>query len=141
MPAREAMPLVRASARKALEVDPSLPDALSLLGYHAAFFDYDWKEAGRLFDRAMAHARISPMASNRYGRYLAVMGRVPEGVEVNRRALSEDPLNPYPRMHLVVGLRCAGRAGEAVDEIHRMRLSIWRGLFRNFDTAGELNIV
>jgi eukaryotic-like serine/threonine-protein kinase len=118
MPAREAVPLGRASARKALEVDPSLPDALSMLGYHAAFFDYDWKEAGRLFAVAMAHGRFSPMASNRYARYLAAIGRVPEGLEVHRRALSEDPLNPYLRMNLVVGLRGAGRAGEAVDEIH-----------------------
>jgi len=120
MPAREAVPLGRASARKALQVDPSLPEALSMLGYHAAFFDYDWKEAARLFDLAMAHGSISPTASSRYARYLAVVGRVPEALEVHRRALSEDPLNPYLRVNLVVGLRAAGRAAESVDEIHRI---------------------
>ena len=41
MPAREAMPLVRKEALKALAIDPSLPEAHAMLGIVAGVYDYD----------------------------------------------------------------------------------------------------
>src|SRR5262245_7790708 len=49
MPARQAMPQVRANAQRALELEPSLPDAHAMLGIVAALYDYDWNESSREF--------------------------------------------------------------------------------------------
>ena len=67
VPAREAMPIVREEARKALEIDPSLPEAHAILGIVAGAYDYDWKEAGRHFDLAMAQDLIPPRVRAWYG--------------------------------------------------------------------------
>ena len=67
VPAREAMPIVREEARKALETDPSLPEAQAMLGIVAAVFDYDWKEAERRFGLAMARDPVSPQVRYWYG--------------------------------------------------------------------------
>ena len=53
-PAHEAMPSARATAQRALELDPSLPEAHAVLGVLAAAYDYDWKEAERRFTLATA---------------------------------------------------------------------------------------
>ena len=50
MPPREALPLMRQEVRKALAIDPSLPEGHAMLGTVAAMFDYDWPEAERRFD-------------------------------------------------------------------------------------------
>ncbi|UCF38767.1 MAG: protein kinase, partial [Acidobacteriota bacterium] len=46
----DAVPAARAAIRRALEVDPSIPEAHAMLGYLAALFDLDWKAAERHFD-------------------------------------------------------------------------------------------
>ena len=54
LPANQALPMVRSLARKALELDPSLPEGHAMLGSVAAFLEHDWKEAERRFRLAMA---------------------------------------------------------------------------------------
>jgi hypothetical protein len=54
MSAHQAMLQMRANAQRALELDPSLPDAHALLGIVSALYDYDWKESAREFGIAMA---------------------------------------------------------------------------------------
>ncbi len=51
-PAHAVMPVVRALAQRALELDPSLPEAHATLCMIAAAYDYDWKEAARRFTLA-----------------------------------------------------------------------------------------
>ena len=64
--AREAMPLAREAARKALAIDPSLPDALAVLGVIAAVYDYDWIEAEHQFQWAMVSDPVPPMVRHWY---------------------------------------------------------------------------
>src|SRR5579862_4412990 len=52
IPPHEAMPAGRAAYHKALEIDPLLPEALVGLASMAMTYDYDWKEAERLFGLA-----------------------------------------------------------------------------------------
>jgi len=59
IPPREAAALMSAEARKALEIDPSLPDAHAVMGM-VAVLDYEWYEAGECFRRAMAASRFNP---------------------------------------------------------------------------------
>jgi len=121
LPAHDAMPLVRACARKALELDPSLPEAQAMLGVVAAVYDYDWKEAARLFRLAMAHESVSPHVHEYYGYlYLLPMGRPADAVEELEKALRRDPLNLMFRLLLGDGLRAAGRYEDSSAEYRRI---------------------
>ncbi len=121
MPAHQAMPLVRALARKALALDPLMPDAHAMLGVVAGVYDYNWKEAERLFRLAMAREPIPPQVRQWYGYfYLRPMGR-PEGAsEELERTLQEDPLNLIFRIILGSCLDVAGRYEDASTEYRRI---------------------
>ena len=114
MPAHAAMPKVRAAARKALEIDPSLPEAHAILGTVEAEYDYDWKEAAREFGIAMTHDTVSPMARSRYSQYLVGTGRSGEAVRQMERVLKEDPVNAQSCFLLALCRFIAGQYEEAV---------------------------
>jgi serine/threonine-protein kinase len=121
LPAHEAMPLVREEARKALEIDPSLPEAHAMLGIVAGVYDYDWKEAERCFRMAMAHDPVPPRVHQWYGFfYLLPMGRLEEAVEQIEQELKDDPLNCNTRLILANSLLIVGRLGEAQVEVHKV---------------------
>jgi TolB-like protein/Tfp pilus assembly protein PilF len=119
VPAHEAMPLVRACAQKALELDALLPDAHAMLGVVAAVYDYDWKDAERLFRLAMAHDPIPPQVRHWYGWfYLEPMGE--DAVETLERALHADPLNLVLRQCLAVCFSVVGSYEAAATELQRI---------------------
>src|SRR5260370_1028262 len=103
---REAMPLGRSAAQKALEIDASLREAQAALGNIAATYDYDWEEAGRRFGLAMAREPVPPDVRCNYGFfYLLPMGRAREAVHEYPRALEEDPLRLLTRVELALCLQ------------------------------------
>jgi tetratricopeptide (TPR) repeat protein len=121
LPAHEAMPLVRAGAQKALALDPLLPDAHAMLGVVAGVYDYNWKEAERLFRLAMARDPIPPQIRQWYGYfYLRPMGRTEDAIEELELALQEDPLNLMFRVILGYGLEVADRYEDASTEFRRI---------------------
>ena len=92
-PMREVAPLIRREALKALELDPFETDAHFLLGAVAAVHDYDWTEAGRQFQLAMASPSVPAEARWAYASlYLSVFGRFEESTAEMRRAVEQDPL-------------------------------------------------
>jgi eukaryotic-like serine/threonine-protein kinase len=94
MPAREAMPRARDLARRALQLDPDLPEAHAMLGIVAAHYDLDWKEAERRFRLAMAREPISCHLRQWYSAfYLTSVGRREEAKREMERVLKEDPLS------------------------------------------------
>ena len=113
----EALPLIREHTRRALEIDPSLPEGRAMLGT-AAMFDFDWPEAERQFRLAMSHGAIAPRVRRYYAHYcLLPTGRAQEAVEQYRLGLREDPLNLQFRIELAVCLRAAGRLAESDEEL------------------------
>jgi serine/threonine-protein kinase len=116
---QENVPQMRAYASKALELDPSLPDAHAQLGAAAALFDLDWKEAEGRLALALAHPTVSPICRFVYMAYLLAQRRPLEAVEQVRRAVDEDPLNPVFRAHLAISLWTAGKDEEALREANR----------------------
>ncbi len=118
MPAHEAMPLIRAGARKALDLDPSLPDAHAMLGVVTAVYDYNWKEAERLFRLAMVREPIPPQVRGWYAYfYLLPMGRPEDALVELARALQEDPLNLLFRIISAYCLEEGGRQEDGYKEL------------------------
>ena len=120
MPAHEAAPRIRAEAQKALELDPSLPEAHAMLGAVAFIYDFDHAEAQRQFGLAMAAEPIPPLVRDWYAVFfLASSGRVGEALEQVERAIREDPLNPMFHCTRCVHLTAIGRHAEAELEFRR----------------------
>jgi TolB-like protein len=87
-PAHETMPAARAVAQRALELDPSLPEAHAILCAFAAAYDYEWKEAAHRFTLATASAAASPWVLAYLGAfYLLALGRRMEAIEQVGRAV------------------------------------------------------
>ena len=120
VPAHEAMPLVREETQKALELDPSLPEAHAMLGIVAALYDYDWKEADRRFHLAIVCDPVPPRVRQLYGYdYLMPVGRLEEAVDQTEQGLKGDPLNVMARVGFAVSLLTVGRLAEAEAELHK----------------------
>jgi len=119
--AHEAMPQARAAAKKALEVEPSLPEAHAMLGWVAGLYDYDWKEAGLQFRLAVAHEPVSPMTRTLYGYfYLARIGRFNEAIGELEQALLQDPMNVLVRSHFAICLQATRRNADASRQIRQI---------------------
>lgn len=110
---REAADAMRATARKALEIESSLPDAHAVLAM-AAVLDFDWSEAGRQFELAMDSEQIQPLIRYCHSSfYLVSLGRMREAELELERALQEDPLNALCRTALGGYCVASGRFSEA----------------------------
>ncbi len=121
LPAREAMPRVRALAQKALDLDPSLPEAHAMLGIVAGVYDYNWRDAERLFTLALAGDPVPPQVRTWYGFFfLYSMNYTTAVFEEFQMALQGDPLNLTFRMMLAFPLMAAGRLEDACTEWRRI---------------------
>jgi TolB-like protein/Tfp pilus assembly protein PilF/predicted Ser/Thr protein kinase len=114
---RQFVPLAREAAQKALDLDPSLPEANAMLGIVAAVYAHDWKEAERRFRLALAHDPVPPQVLSWHAFFCVLpAGQLVEAVEEFRRALQQDPLNVQFRYLLGLALLGAGRLAEAETE-------------------------
>jgi TolB-like protein/Tfp pilus assembly protein PilF len=122
VPLREVAPIIRASAQRALELDPSLVDAHGPLCLVAAAHDYDWREAGRQFSLALPDGRGSPLNHMGCGwGYFLASGQFQEAVEQLQLAVQGDPLHLTYRAMLAVALGSMGRFSEAEEHFLRIR--------------------
>ncbi|MGH9380376.1 MAG: tetratricopeptide repeat protein [Thermoanaerobaculia bacterium] len=92
-PPLEAFPRAQEAVRRALELDPELPEAHAALGYSRFFFDWDWPAAARSFGRALELAPNLAVAHHRLGVALALIGDADDAVDAMDRALQLDPLS------------------------------------------------
>jgi serine/threonine-protein kinase len=119
VPADEALPSARANARKALELDPSLPDAHAVLGTVATLLDLDWHEAERRFDLAVVREAVSSSVRVLHAYYyLLPRGRANDAVKELEQALRDDPLNATLHRVLGVCLFNTGRDADASSQFH-----------------------
>jgi serine/threonine-protein kinase len=93
MSPREAMPRAREAALKALELDETLAEAHTSLGFLHYVFDWDWPSADRQYRRALELDPGYPTAHHWYSLYLSAMGRREEAFDHAARAESLDPLS------------------------------------------------
>jgi DNA-binding winged helix-turn-helix (wHTH) protein/tetratricopeptide (TPR) repeat protein len=92
-PALEAWPIAKTAAIKALELDDSLAEAHASLGMVYFYYEWNWPNAEREFQRAIALTPNYIVAHNWYALNLAAMGRLGEALVEVRRAEEIDPLS------------------------------------------------
>ena len=92
----EALPRAKSAALEALKLDNTLADAHSCLGTVLGMWDFNWVEAGREFQQALELNPSSTVVRCEYAFYfLRPTGRLQEAVIEARRALEQDPLDPW----------------------------------------------
>jgi len=129
---REAAPVARALALRALELDPSLPEAHSILGLLAAHFDFNWKESEAECALATASDAASPHCHFVSGLCLLAAGRRAEAVAQMEQALQGDPLQLTIRVFMAATLGAVGRYAEA-EEHFRQAMHLDSSFFWSYD--------
>jgi eukaryotic-like serine/threonine-protein kinase len=92
-PPREAIPLAKAAAKKALELDNSLGEPRATLAYVEWAYDWNASAAETDFERALALSPNYASAHQWYGMYLCSRGRFDDGIAELERAQTLDPLS------------------------------------------------
>jgi TolB-like protein/DNA-binding winged helix-turn-helix (wHTH) protein/Tfp pilus assembly protein PilF len=95
-----SIPLARAAAGKALELDDRLGDAHAALAQVKFLGDWDWAGAEKEFRQAIALNPGDTLAHHMYSHFLLAMGRNEESLKESELYLQLDPLSAPANHHL-----------------------------------------
>jgi TolB-like protein len=97
---REAYAIASRYASRAIDLSPSLPNALFSRGWISTFYDWDWIGAERYLKLAIAGNQTTGGAHHAYAHFLVAMGRFREALAESRQVLVEEPSSPTLNGHL-----------------------------------------
>jgi len=115
----EAFPKAKAAARKALELDGSLPQAYVALAWISLLYDWDWTAAEKGFKKALSLNPGFDNAHYGYAIFLVSQGRCEESVPAIKKALDLDLLSLWMNVELGSCLRFARRYDEAQEQLNK----------------------
>ncbi len=118
-PPREAMPLAKAAAKKALQLDDSLAEAHASLAHTEWAYDWDFGAAEKEFERALALDPGYATAREWHGLYLNQVGRFEEAIAEMQRAHEVDPLSLVIEVNVGRCYYFARRYDRAVELLQR----------------------
>ena len=116
VPPKEAYPRAKEAALKALEIDDSVAEAHTSLGFIKTEYDWDWTGAEREFKRAIALNPSYATAYTFYGGALWDMGRPEEAIEELKRAVELDPVSPISNQFLAGAFYLARQYDQAIEQ-------------------------
>ena len=91
---KDAIPLAKAAATRALELDPMLPEAHSALADSLTIYDWNWAEAERHFRRALElDPNLSYIHVSYGSSFLTALGRPEEAAAELERAIELEPVS------------------------------------------------
>ena len=114
------MPAWRDAVDRALSLDPKLPDAHLARGQFCFYHEWQWEEAEREYQQAIALSPNSADAHQHYGLFLVTRERFEQGIREGRRALELDPLSLFTSMQAGWIYWLANRMEEALAQTQRM---------------------
>jgi Tfp pilus assembly protein PilF len=117
----EAQRLTRASAERALELDPASGDALAILAESRFRLGRETDGVEELFRRAVALRPQDADIRHWYGMFLALTDRIGEALAQLERARDLDPLALHVGADYAEVLFMAGRRDEAMRQLARVR--------------------
>jgi serine/threonine-protein kinase len=112
----DLMSRAKAAARRALEIDADLPEALAELGIIWPSLDRDWDAGEDAFRRAMKRQPEYWLAHDHYGLMLAAQGRFDEALTEVRRGQALEPLSLVVHHHVAWVCLLARRYDDAIAE-------------------------
>jgi serine/threonine protein kinase/tetratricopeptide (TPR) repeat protein len=119
MPPREAMPLAKAAALRALELDPNLAEGHVSLGTVKFTYEWDFAGAEEEYKRSISLNPNYATARHFYSVLLGVLHRPDESIAQIRKGEEIDPLSVPVRNMLAGRLGDIGHCDEAIDVINR----------------------
>jgi len=109
----EMIAKARASAKRALELDPNLADAHSAQGVILRDFDFNFADAEAEYRRSVELAPQNASATSNLALLLSELGRLGEAVPLQKRAIAIEPLRANSHANLAITLIPLGRYDEA----------------------------
>ena len=117
MPPHEAMPRAREAAKRALQLDESLPQAHTSLAMVLCWYDWDFAAGEREFRRSIALNPNDAEAHRLYGHYLTAMGEFDRALAEKQRAVELDPLSVPASYEVARTLFFAKRLDESAQAL------------------------
>jgi DNA-binding winged helix-turn-helix (wHTH) protein/tetratricopeptide (TPR) repeat protein len=114
----EAWTVARSCAERALQLDPGLGSAHASLGFIRLFESWDWADARRSFEQAVALRPPSAGARACRALFLGLCGELPAALREATHARETDPLSPGTS---VIAAFLHGLAGEPETELDLAR--------------------
>jgi TolB-like protein len=115
MTSAQAMPLAKATAEKAIQLDDTSAEAHTSLAIFRVFYEFDWAGGESEFHRAFALNPNYAFAHDQSGLALALQGRLDEAVAEGKRAAELDPLSPEILTDAVCALAWQGNYQAAME--------------------------
>jgi tetratricopeptide (TPR) repeat protein len=116
IPPNDSLPRAKAAASRALEIDPKLGEAKTVLACVSALYEWDWLQAQREFEQAMMLSPLYPVARQWYGACLCARRDFVAGRKFLKSALELDPLSPMIGTQLAVAHYLEHRYADAIRQ-------------------------
>ncbi len=110
-----AFPKAKAAAKKALAIDPGMAEARFSMAHCSFYYEWNWEDAEHQYKRAIELAPREPTGRQKYGFFLATMGRFDEALQQLKIAQEVDPLSPFYATSAAIVLLHARRAEEGIE--------------------------
>ncbi|MDQ3258697.1 MAG: tetratricopeptide repeat protein, partial [Acidobacteriota bacterium] len=115
----EFLPKAKAAAQKAIDIDDTLSEAHTALGFSIFWFEWNWAAAENQYKRALELNSNDANAHLFYAHLLSNTGRHVEALGEVKRARELDPLSPYVNALEGQFLIHAGRTDEALERLRK----------------------
>ncbi len=134
---RDCYPKAIAAAKKALELDDTLAEARTSLALAIWYYDFDFSQANREFQRAIELNPNYAIAHQQYGNNtLSAIGRFNDAIVEGKRAVELDPLSLVINADLGVDYYYARRYDEAIAQLRKL-LEMDPGYYFAYVTLGQ----
>jgi tetratricopeptide (TPR) repeat protein len=110
----------RDAVARALAIEPDLPEALLSRALIQTNFDFDWNGAAETLSKALPLAPADPKIVLAAANLEIARGETDRAIELFRKAVDLDPVNPAARAFLAFNLAATKRFAEAHAEFPRV---------------------
>jgi TolB-like protein/DNA-binding winged helix-turn-helix (wHTH) protein/Tfp pilus assembly protein PilF len=120
---KETLPLAKAAATRAVEVDPLLGEAHFALAQTLELYDWNWSEAERQYKLALELSPNYAPAHLEYGRFLQALGRNDEAMKRMAYAVELNPMDLQTRFVVGIVTYAARQYDSAISQLKELNTS------------------